>query len=201
MEDASDIWTDGETIWVADDGDDKIYAYELPEPSEEDDTASRVTVERITATSAVITTNMRNFPYAFVETTKPLSLHYARGGTTWYIIDGNDSVSMPINDLEPETEYTVRVKFNHNSPVGEVTFTSTHSGLRGMAVSGVTPTEARVTVSELPGSEPQTVLPALQEEQRRQRARALDHVPLPAGHQNGPVTATSSLTQAPQRSP
>ena len=156
------LWSDGDTMWVSDWDDGKIYAYDLPEVPEEEEASDLVSVERIAATSAVITTNLQDMPYPFPDPTanKPterLSVDYGLTGLAWHITKGTASVSMPVRGLEPNTEYTMEVKFRDRLLVGSVTFTTGNSGLASLAVSDVSPGGAQVTVSLLPGSSAQNV--------------------------------------------
>ena len=154
--DAGGIWSDGDTMWVVNTIGSKIYAYELPEVPDEPEVSTLVSVDQITAASAVITTNLKDMPYDFVHQTEPLSVNYGLTGQTWHITEGHDSVSMPMRGLQPNTEYTMEVQFNY-FPVGSVTFTTGNSGLASLAVSDVSPSGAQVTVSLLPGSSAQNV--------------------------------------------
>ena len=137
------IWSDGETMWVADNGNDKIYAYALPATSA---LPGVVSIDRITNSSAVVTVDLEAMPYEFDEKA-PLWIQVNRGGYTRYVLPGLATAEFTLTDMQPETEYTVKVTFDENIPLGRETFTTTYAKVGGVNVTGLTSTDATVTVS------------------------------------------------------
>ena len=154
LEVPSGIWSDGSTMWVADLTRDtthtaaRLYAYGLPA-----DTGNLrgnpVSVERITNTSAVVSVDLSaiRFHSGFNAGDRvPLSMHINYGGYTIYALQAAGKAEFMLVGMDPETEYTVTVKFAGAFVIGVVTFRTTYPKVGEVRVSHRTPESAKVTV-------------------------------------------------------
>ena len=148
------IWSDGSTMWAADRrygnhrSDTRLYAYGLPV-----DTGNLrgnpVSVERITNTSAVVSVDLSaiRFHSGFNAGDRvPLKMHINYGGYTIYALQAAGKAEFMLVGMDPETEYTVTVKFAEVFVIGVVTFRTTYPKVGEVRVSHRTPESAKVTV-------------------------------------------------------
>ena len=146
---ATGIWSDGSTLWVSGYTDGKIYAYALPAPVPEP--VVLVTVDRITANSAVVLVDIQSIPYEFDEDQEQtaVSIDIGLGGATMFIHPEGSTAKFMLRGLEPETEYTAEVRYGATVflPLDTLTFTTPHVQLGGIKISDLTHTSATVTVS------------------------------------------------------
>ena len=144
---ATGLWSDGATMWVADWEDAKIYAYPIPAVESPLAFRDRLSVERVTDTTAIVALDLRGLPFAGAR--KSVSISINGGGATIYAHPDAGTARFMLRGLEPETQYTVSGKFDvrpsHN--LGGRIFRTDYARLDGVVTSGLTHTEATVTVS------------------------------------------------------
>ena len=153
---ATGIWSDGSTIWVSDYADGKIYAYELPEPVLPEDTLS---MERVTDTMAVVKVDVQALVRQFGSAEPAVSVKVlgTLSSATMYVHRDASYARFLLLGLSPETQYTVIASFGVTTrydlgDAGREVFRTDYARLAGIETSGLTHTEATVTVS-LAGSD------------------------------------------------
>ena len=141
------IWSDGTTMWVADRGRAEIHAYGLPPVASPLTLIGRLSVERVTDTTAIVAVDLRDLPIA--RKGSPVSISINRGGATIYAHPDAGTARFMLRGLEPETQYTVSGNFQlrPSYKLGAVIFRTDYARLAGIETSGLTHTEATVTVS------------------------------------------------------
>ena len=141
------IWSDGTTMWVADRGSAEIHAYGLPPVASPLTLTGRLSVERVTDTTAIVAVDLRDLPIA--REGSPVSISINRGGATVYAHPDAGTARFMLRGLEPETQYTVSGNFQLRPSynLGAVIFRTDYARLAGIETSGLTHTEATVTVS------------------------------------------------------
>ena len=141
------LWSDGATMWVADHSNVKIYAYPLPAAESPLTFKDRLSVERVTDTTAIVALDLRGLPFAGER--KPVSISINFGGATIYAHPDAGTARFMLRGLEPETQYTVSGKFDvqPSHHLGRVIFRTDYARLAGVETSGLTHTEATVKVS------------------------------------------------------
>ena len=141
------MWSDGETIWVTDNADDRIFAYALPAKENPLNYRDRVTVERVTDTTAVVAVNLADLP--FNGQRKHVSISINRAGYAIYAHPDAKTARFMLRGLQPETQYTVSGKFDIQPShfVGRKVFRTDYARLDRIDASDLTHTEATVTVS------------------------------------------------------
>ena len=144
------IWSDGTTMWVSSRDDSKIYAYELPPPSPEPET-DMVSVDRITADSALVTVDLRIakslFGLGSDNERYSISMHILFGGHTIFAHPDASTAQFMLRGMDPDTEYSVEVKAQDTLSLGTVAFTTASRKLSGIEASNLTHSTAKVTVS------------------------------------------------------
>ena len=142
------VWSDGSTMWVADRGTGKIYAYALPPLRTPLNFRSRVSVERVTETTAIVAMDLRNLPLDG-ERSQAVKMNIGLGGYTIYPHPDAGTARFLLRGMEPETQYTVRGRFSDSPgfPLGGVTFRTDYARLDGIEASNLTHNEATVKVS------------------------------------------------------
>ncbi len=141
------LWSDGTTMWVADHSNVKIYAYPLLAAESPLTFKDRLSVERVTDTTAIVALDLRGLPFAGER--KPVSISINFGGATIYAHPDAGTARFMLRGLEPETQYTVSGKFGvqPSHHLGGRIFRTDYARLAGIKTSGLTHTEATVTVS------------------------------------------------------
>ena len=141
------IWSDGTTMWVADRGRAEIHAYGLPPVASPLTLIGRLSVERVTDTTAIVAVDLRDLPIA--RKGSPVSISINRGGATIYAHPDAGTARFMLRGLEPETQYTVSGNFQlrPSYKLGAVIFRTDYTRLAGIQTSNLTHTEATVTVS------------------------------------------------------
>ena len=150
------IWSDGSTMWVSDSGDAKIYAYELPDVVLPEDTLS---MERVTDTMAVVKVDVQALVRQFGSAEPAVSVKVlgTLSGATMYVHPNGGYARFLLLGLSPETQYTVVASYGvvttfDLGDAGREVFRTDYARLAGIETSGLTHTEATVTVS-LAGSD------------------------------------------------
>ena len=145
------IWSDGSTMWVSDSGKDKIHAYALPEPVPPPDTLS---VEHVTDTMAVVKVDVQELVRGFgsAEPAVSVSVLGTLSSATMYVHPEGDYARFLLLGLRPETQYTVIASYGVTTrydlgDAGREVFRTDYARLAGIETSGLTHTEATVTVS------------------------------------------------------
>ena len=145
------IWSDGSTMWVSDSDDAKIYAYELPEPVLPEDTLS---MERVTDTMAMVKVDVQALVRQFGSEEPAVSVKVlgTLSGATMYVHPDGGYARFLLLGLRPETQYTVIASYGVETryPLGDAgrkVFRTDYARLAGIETSGLTHTEATVTVS------------------------------------------------------
>ena len=145
------IWSDGSTMWASDSDDAKIYAYELPEPVLPEDTLS---MERVTDTMAVVKVDVQALVRQFGSEEPAVSVKVlgTLSGATMYVHPDGGYARFLLLGLSPETQYTVIASYGVETryPLGDAgreVFRTDYARLAGIETSGLTHTEATVTVS------------------------------------------------------
>ena len=151
------IWSDGTTMWVSDSGDAKIYAYDLPEPVLPPETL--LSMERVTDTMAVVKVDVQALVSQFGSEEPAVSVKVlgTLSGATMYVHPDGGYARFLLLGLRPETQYTVIASYGVETryPLGDAgreVFRTDYARLAGIETSGLTHTEATVTVS-LAGSD------------------------------------------------
>ena len=141
------IWSDGTTMWVADRGTGNIYAYNLPPIQSPLTFRSRVSVERVTDTTAIVALDLRNLPFGGERQAVSTSINF--GSATMYAHPDVGTARFMLRGLQPETKYTVEGKFSNSPsfPMGADAFRTDYARLAGIETSGLTHNEATVEVS------------------------------------------------------
>ena len=141
------LWSDGATMWVTDSQDHWIYAYPIPDTESPLKFKDRLTVERVTDTTAIVAVDLTDLP--FNGERKHVSISINRAGYAIYARPDAKTARFMLRGLQPETQYTVSGKFDiqPSHPVGVKIFRTDYARLDGVEVSGLTHTEATVTVS------------------------------------------------------
>ena len=145
------IWSDGSTMWVSDNDDGKIYAYALPAFVPPPDTLS---VEHVTDTMALVKVDIGELvrAYGSAEPAVSVSVLGTLSSATMYVHPDGGYARFLLLGLRPETQYTViasygvTTKYNLGDAGREV-FRTDYVRLAGIEASGLTHTEATVTVS------------------------------------------------------
>ena len=148
---ARGIWSDGSTMWVSDSDDDKIYAYELPDVVLPEDTLS---MERVTDTMAVVKLDVQELvrQYGSAELAVSVKVLGTLSGATMYVHPDGGYARFLLLGLRPETQYTVIASYGVETKydlgdAGREVFRTDYARLAGIETSGLTHTEATVTVS------------------------------------------------------
>ena len=148
---ARGIWSDGTTMWVSDTDDDKIYAYALPDAGPPPDTLS---VEHVTDTMALVKVDIGELvrAYGSSEPAVSVSVLGTLSSATMYVHPEGDYARFLLLGLRPETQYTVIASYGVTTKydlgdAGREIFRTDYARLAGMKTSGLTHTEATVTVS------------------------------------------------------
>ena len=148
---ARGIWSDGTTMWVSDNDDAKIYAYALPDPVPPPDTLS---VEHVTDTMAVVKVDIRALVrnYGSAEPAVSVSVLGTYSSATMYVHPDGGYARFLLLGLRPETQYTVIASYGVTTQydlgdAGREVFRTDYARLAGIETSGLTHTEATVTVS------------------------------------------------------
>ena len=104
-------------------------------------------MERVTDTTAIVAVDLRDLPIA--RKGSPVSISINRGGATIYAHPDAGTARFMLRGLEPETQYTVSGNFQlrPSYKLGAVIFRTDYARLAGIETSGLTHTEATVTVS------------------------------------------------------
>ena len=141
------LWSDGATMWVSDAIDAKIYAYPIPAAESPLAFRDRLSVESVTDTTAIVALDLRGLPFAGER--KAVSISINLGGATIYAHPDAGTARFMLRGLEPETQYTVSGKFDvrPSHHLGGAVFRTDYARLDGVVASGLTHTEATVTVS------------------------------------------------------
>ena len=148
---ARGIWSDGTTMWVSDTDDDKIYAYALPDAGPPPDTLS---VENVTDTMALVKVDIGELvrAYGSSEPAVSVSVLGTLSSATMYVHPDGGYARFLLLGLRPETQYTVIASYGVTTlydlgDAGREVFRTDYARLAGMKTSGLTHTEATVTVS------------------------------------------------------
>ena len=148
----SGIWSDGSTMWVSSAGHAKIYAFELPDESgPPPDTLS---VEHVTDTTALVKVDIEELARIFgsAEPAVSVSVLGTLSSATMYVHPDGGYARFLLLGLRPETQYTVIANYGITTrfdlgDAGREVFRTDYARLAGMKTSGLTHTEATVTVS------------------------------------------------------
>ena len=143
------IWSDGFTMWVADRSTDAIYAYTLPPPESPLGFQRRVSVESVIDTTAIVAVDLRSLPFGGQRQAVKMSILY--GGHTIYAHPEAEEARFMLRGLEPESQYTVNVRFG-SSPgarLGAARFRTDYARLDKIEASGLTHSEVTLKVSLL----------------------------------------------------
>ena len=145
------IWSDGTTMWVADESDAKLYAYALPDAGPPPDTLS---VEHVTDTMALVKVDIGALVSAYPSAEQAISVHVLGtfSSATMYVHADGGYARFLLLGLRPETQYTVIASYgvttSHDlGDAGREVFRTDYASLAGIEPSGLTHTEATVTVS------------------------------------------------------
>ena len=148
---ARGIWSDGSTMWVSDRADDKLYAYALPDAGPPPDTLS---VEHVTDTMALVKVDIGELvrAYGSSEPAVSVSVLGTLSSATMYVHPEGDYARFLLLGLRPETQYTVIASYGITTrydlgDAGREVFRTDYARLAGIETSGLTHTEATVTVS------------------------------------------------------
>ena len=98
-------------MWVADRGIGNIYAYALPPLQSPLNFRNRVSVERVTDTTAIVAMDLRNLPFDR-ERSQAVKMNIGLGGHTIYAHPDAKTARFMLRGLEPETQYTVSGRFS-----------------------------------------------------------------------------------------
>ena len=141
------IWSDGFTMWVADRSTDAIYAYTLPPPESPLGFQRRVSVESATDTTAIVAVDLRSLPFGGQRQAVKMSILY--GGHTIYAHPDAEEARFMLRGLEPESPYTVNVRFGSSPGVrlGAAQFRTDYARLDKIEASGLTHSEVTLKVS------------------------------------------------------
>ena len=150
---ARGIWSDGSTMWVSDSGDAKIYAYALPDVVVPED-FNPLSVERITDTMALVNVDIQALVRAYGREDPAVSVHVlgTYSSATMYVHPDGGYAQFLLMGLRPETQYTVIASYGVTTKydlgdAGREVFRTDYARLAGVETSGLTHTEATVTVS------------------------------------------------------
>ena len=145
------IWSDGDTMWVSDSGQDKIHAYALPDVVLPPDAVS---VERVTDTMALVKVDIQALvrAYGSVEPAVTVTVLGSLSSATMYVHPDGGYARFLSLGLRPETQYTVATHYGVETRydlgnAGREVFRTDYARLAGIETSGLTHTEATVTVS------------------------------------------------------
>ena len=145
------VWSDGDTMWVSDNADAKIYAYELPDFVPPPDTLS---VENVTDTMALVKVDISELvrAYGSSEPAVSVSVLGTYSSATMYVHPDGGYARFLLLGLRPETQYTVIASYGVTTrydlgDAGREVFRTDYARLAGIETSGLTHTEATVTVS------------------------------------------------------
>ena len=148
---AMGIWSDGSTMWVSDQDDDKIYTYDLPDLVLPEDMLS---VERVTDTMAVVKVDVQALVRQFGSAEPAVSVKVlgTLSGATMYVHPSASYARFLLLGLRTETQYTVIASYGVETryelgDAGREVFRTDYARLAGIETSGLTHTEATVTVS------------------------------------------------------
>ena len=148
---ARGIWSDGTTMWVSDRADDKLYAYALPDAGPPPDTLS---VEHVTDTMALVKVDIGELvrAYGSSEPAVSVSVLGTLSSATMYVHPDGGYARFLLLGLRPETQYTVIASYGVTTrydlgDAGREVFRTDYARLAGIGASGLTHTEATVTVS------------------------------------------------------
>ena len=150
---AHGIWSDGTTMWVADHRSSKIYAYPLPARQQRPVVVNMVSLEHVTDTTAVVKVDIQRLvrTYGKVEPAVSVKILGTRSSATMYVHPDAGYARFLLMGLSPETQYTVEVSYGITSRyrpnAGRKIFRTRYARLDGIETSGLTHTEATVTVS------------------------------------------------------
>ena len=146
------IWSDGSTMWVSDEEDDKIYAYALPDVVVPPETL--LSMERVTDTMALVKVDVQALVRQFGSEEPAVSVKVlgTLSGATMYVHPSASYARFLLLGLRPETQYTVIASYGVETryPLGDAgreVFRTDYARLAGIETSGLTHTEATVTVS------------------------------------------------------
>ena len=146
------IWSDGSTMWVSDEEDDKIYAYALPDVVVPPETL--LSMERVTDTMALVKVDVQALVRQFGSEEPAVSVKVlgTLSGATMYVHPDGGYARFLLLGLRPETQYTVIASYGVETryPLGDAgreVFRTDYARLAGIETSGLTHTEATVTVS------------------------------------------------------
>ena len=148
----SGIWSYGSTMWVSSAGHAKIYAFELPDESgPPPDTLS---VEHVTDTTALVKVDIEELARIFgsAEPAVSVSVLGTLSSATMYVHPDGGYARFLLLGLRPETQYTVIANYGITTrfdlgDAGREVFRTDYARLAGIETSGLTHTEATVTVS------------------------------------------------------
>ena len=148
---AMGIWSDGDTMWASDQDDDKLYTYPLPDFVPPPDTLS---VETVTDTMAVVKIDIAQLVRAYGTKEPAVSLRVlvSLSSATMYVHPDGGYARFLLMCLRPETQYTVIASYGVTTrydlgDLGREVFRTDYARLAGVETSGLTHTEATVTVS------------------------------------------------------
>ena len=148
---ARGIWSDGSTMWVSDSGDAKLYAYALPDPVLPEGTLS---MERVTDIMALVKVDIQALLRQFGSAEPAVSVKVlgTRSGATMHVHPAGSYARFLLLGLRPETQYTVVASYGVTTrydlgDAGREVFRTDYARLAGIETSGLTHTEATVTVS------------------------------------------------------
>ena len=146
------IWSDGSTMWVSDEDDDKIYAYALPDVVVPPETL--LSMDRVTDTMALVKVDVQALVRQFGSEEPAVSVKVlgTLSGATMYVHPSASYARFLLLGLRPETQYTVIASYGVETryPLGDAgreVFRTDYARLAGIETSGLTHTEATVTVS------------------------------------------------------
>ena len=144
------IWSDGDTIWVSDLDDGKIYVYALPASVAPPGTLS---VEHVTDTMALVKVDISELVRAYGREELAVSIQVlgTLSSATMYVHPEGGYAKFLLLGLRPETQYTVVASYGvvaqyNLGDVGREVFRTDYARLAGIETSGLTHTEATVTV-------------------------------------------------------
>ena len=148
---AMGILSDGDTMWASDQDDDKLYTYPLPDFVPPPDTLS---VETVTDTMAVVKIDIAQLVRAYGTKEPAVSLRVlvSLSSATMYVHPDGGYARFLLMCLRPETQYTVIASYGVTTrydlgDLGREVFRTDYARLAGVETSGLTHTEATVTVS------------------------------------------------------
>ena len=146
---AGAIWSDGTTIWVADYVHDKLFAYALP-PKVDRPEEAVVSVERVTDNMALVKVDLADSFVSSRATRQAVSLRLSDSlsSVTVYVHPDACCAYFLLKGLRPETQYRVSADYgNRLLSLGSDIFRTDYARIAGIETSGLTHTEATVTVS------------------------------------------------------